>query len=88
VAGEAAVHFSVSVWVRDGEIGVSPISSVEEALAFIKEWPVDKRGPLYFVASNSLQSAVSKSIAADEARARFMDFCDEAGVLAEGRIAL
>lgn len=82
------MQFSVSVWVREGEIGVSPISTVEEALAFIKEWPMDKRGPLYFVASNSLDSAASESIPADEARARFVDFCEEAGVLAESGIAL
>lgn len=80
------MRFKVNVWVKEDGLGVSPVSTVEEAIEMLAEWPSDRRGPLYYVASNSLESARTGSIPPDEAKNAFVDFCHDAGILAEERL--
>ena len=77
--------FSTTVWAKDGEFGIRPIGSVQEAQIFLDGWPVEKRGPLYYVAANSLQSAEEGSVLPDVAKAALIDFLAEADALTEER---
>ena len=78
--------FSVSVWAKGGEFGIRPIGSVQEAQIFLDGWPMEKRGPTYYAAANSMQSAEEGSLPANEARAALIEFLDEAGALAEEQL--
>lgn len=75
-------EFSSSVWAKDGDFGIRPIGSVQEAQMFLEAWPLGQRGPLYYVAANSLRSAGEGSIAPDEARTALVEFLSGTGALA------
>ncbi|MHA6645227.1 DUF982 domain-containing protein [Mesorhizobium sp. A623] len=79
--------FSVSAWAKDGEFGIRPIGSVEEAQIFLVSWPAIDRGPLYHAAASSIEAANAGSILPDEAKDTLVEFLDEADALAEERLA-
>lgn len=80
------MEFTPNIWIKEGGFALSVISSVTEAIDFLASWPQDRRGPFYYLAVNSLQSAVAGSIETREAREVFEIFCREAGILAESRM--
>jgi hypothetical protein len=78
--------FKVSVWAKDGEFGVRPVGSVEEAIAFLTKWPIVMRTPLYYLAAKSIEAAKAGEIPPDEARAALIEFLDDADALAEEQL--
>lgn len=78
--------FSVSAWARDGEFGIRPIGSVEEAQIFLQGWPEAERSPLYYAAANSIAEADKGSISPDKAKSALIEFLADAGALAEERL--
>ena len=79
--------FSATVWAKDGEFGIRPIGSVEEAQIFLEGWPAMDRSPLYYVAANGIEAAEAGSVTPNEAKEMLGEFLDDAGALAEDRFA-
>lgn len=79
--------FTVGVWAKDGEFGIRPLDSIQEAQIFLDSWPMERRGPLYYVAANSLKSAEEGAILADDAKSALLNFLSDAEALAEEKLA-
>ncbi|MGB3645959.1 MAG: DUF982 domain-containing protein [Mesorhizobium sp.] len=62
---------------------VEEIDSVAEAMAFLREWPVGRRGPVYRCALNCCAAAMAAQMTAEEARRSFSGFARITGLLAE-----
>jgi hypothetical protein len=75
-----------TIWAKDGEFGIRPIGSVEEAQIFLEGWPAMDRSPLYYVATNSIEAAEAGSISPDEAKEMLVEFLNDAGALAEEKL--
>ncbi|MGB3643449.1 MAG: DUF982 domain-containing protein [Mesorhizobium sp.] len=84
--GEAMKKFSASLWVKDGDFNVRSVASVEEAIAFLADWPITERTALFYAAANSVESAKAGSIPPDVAKTALVVFLEEADALAEGQI--
>lgn len=80
------MEFRPHIWVKESDLAICVISSLAEALEFLAAWPPNRRGPFFYLASNSLQSAAAGSIDPYEAREVFEMFCREAGILAEAKM--
>jgi hypothetical protein len=78
--------FSASIWVKEGEFGVRPLGSIEEAQLYLEQWPDRQRGPFYYLAAHALRVAQTGQIEPDEAKDALLGFLDNEGVLAEARI--
>lgn len=78
--------FSASVWAKDGEFGIRPIGSIEEAQVFLDGWPEMERSPLYYNAANSIGEASTGSISPDLAKESLVTFLADASALAEERL--
>jgi hypothetical protein len=65
---------------------VEEIDSVAEAMAFLREWPVGRRGPVYRCALNCCAAAIAAQMTAEEARKSFAGFARITGLLVEGEI--
>lgn len=65
--------------------GHSPeeIETVAEALAFLREWPVGRRGPVYRCALNCCSAAMAAQMSAEEARKSFAGFARITGLLVD-----
>jgi hypothetical protein len=81
------MKFSTNVWAKDGDFNIRSVGSVEEAMAFLANWPVMERGPLYYVAANSIESARVGAITPDDARKALVEFLDDVDALAEDQLA-
>ena len=81
------MKFTSCVWIRDGEQGISPIATVEEAAEFLDTLPGELRGAYAHVAGKSIELARAGDIPPDQAKQHFLDFCEKAGLLAEDRMA-
>jgi hypothetical protein len=79
------MEFTPHILIKEGDLARSVICSVAEAIDFLAMWPSNRRGPFFYLASDSLQSAIMGSIDPDEARRAFETFCREAGILADIR---
>ncbi|MFC5386293.1 DUF982 domain-containing protein [Aquamicrobium segne] len=53
---------------------VHDIENVTEALAFLHQWPVVRRGPVYHCALNCCMAALADQMNAEEARKSFIGF--------------
>lgn len=80
--------FSVSIWARDGDLGIRPIGSVEEAGISLEGWPAAERSPLYHVAANNIEAARAGSMTPDMVADALVEFLREKGALAEERLNL
>ncbi|PZN48996.1 MAG: DUF982 domain-containing protein [Proteobacteria bacterium] len=60
---------------------VEEIENVAEALAFLREWPVGRRGPVYRCALNCCAAAMAAQMSAEEARKSFAGFARITGLL-------
>ncbi|MBB6468809.1 DUF982 domain-containing protein [Aminobacter carboxidus] len=57
------------------------IRSVGEAVEFLDEWPVNARGPFFYLAQSAMHGAGNGSISVEQAREAFTTFCAESGIL-------
>ena len=57
------------------------IETVAEALAFLREWPVGRRGPVFRCALNCCSAAMAAQMSAEEARKSFASFARITGLL-------
>ena len=63
---------------------VEEVETVAEALAFLREWPVGRRGPVYRCALNCCSAAMAAQMSAEEARKSFAGFARITGLLIDG----
>ncbi|MGB3539087.1 MAG: DUF982 domain-containing protein [Mesorhizobium sp.] len=66
---------------------IEEIDSVQEAMVFLREWPVGRRGPVYRCALNCCSAAMAAQMTAEEARKSFLGFARITGLLADGNLA-
>lgn len=57
------------------------ISSVTQAIEFLRRWPQGRRGPVYRCAVNCCQGAMDGSIEVEAARKGFVSFARISGIL-------
>lgn len=77
------MRFATAVWIRDGASGISPIATLDEAAEFLADLPDLPHNPYAYVACKSIASARAGHIAPDQAKQHFLDYCEEAGLLAQ-----
>jgi hypothetical protein len=53
---------------------VEEIDNVMDAMTFLREWPVGRRGPVYRCALNCCAAAIAAQMTAEEARKSFVGF--------------
>lgn len=63
---------------------VEEIDNVAEAMVFLREWPVGRRGPVYRCALNCCAAAMAAQMTAEEARRSFTGFARITGLLVDG----
>ncbi len=63
---------------------VYTIENVSEALVFLREWPIGRRGPVYRCALNCCAAAMAAQMSAEEARKSFAGFARITGLLVDG----
>jgi hypothetical protein len=63
---------------------VEEIENVAEAMTFLREWPVGRRGPVYRCALNCCAAAMAAQMSAEEARKSFAGFARITGLLVDG----
>lgn len=63
---------------------VEEIDNVAEAMVFLREWPVGRRGPVYRCALNCCSAAMAAQMSAEEARKSFAGFARITGLLMDG----
>lgn len=78
--------FSTVRVVRGKGHPIEEIDSVQEAMIFLREWPVGRRGPVYRCALNCCSAAMAAQMTAEEARKSFLGFARITGLLAEGSL--
>ena len=64
---------------------IEEIESVAEAMVFLREWPMGRRGPVYRCALNCCSAAMAAQMSAEEARKSFTGFARITGLLADKR---
>ena len=79
--------FSAVRVVREKGQPIEEIENVSEAMAFLREWPVGRRGPVYRCALNCCAAAMAAQMTAEEARRSFAGFARITGLLVEGDFA-
>jgi hypothetical protein len=57
------------------------IEDLEEALKFLRDWPVDRRGPVYLAAYNACTAARDGYLTVEEARKSLSGFARITGIL-------
>jgi hypothetical protein len=62
---------------------VEDIENVVEAMAFLREWPVGRRGPVFRCALNCCAAAMAAQMNAEEARKSFVGFARITGLLVD-----
>jgi len=75
--------FSPVRLVRGPGHPVEEIDSVADAMVFLREWPVGRRGPVYRCALNCCAAAMAAQMTAEEARRSFAGFARITGLLVE-----
>lgn len=63
---------------------VEEIETVGDAIVFLREWPVGRRGPVYRCALNCCAAAMAAQMSAEEARKSFAGFARITGLLVDG----
>ena len=62
---------------------VEEIESVADALVFLREWPANRRGPVYRSALNCCSAAKAAQLSAEQARKSFASFARITGLLVD-----
>lgn len=76
--------FSPVRLARGAGYPVEDIDNVAEAMVFLREWPVGRRGPVYRCALNCCAAAMAAQMSAEEARKSFAGFARITGLLVDG----
>lgn len=72
--------FDAPVYVRDGKHLIQEIRSLDDALDFLEDWPLNRRGPIYETAMRACNRAYSRDVPLDVARTAFIGFARSAGI--------
>lgn len=75
-----AMSFRVPVRLRV-EGALVEIETLREAVAFLDEWPVGRRGPVFTCAQKGCEAALTGAMKLDHARAAFESFARITGIL-------
>jgi hypothetical protein len=62
---------------------VEEIETVADAMAFLREWPMGRRGPVFRCALNCCSAAMAAQMSAEEARKSFAGFARITGLLVD-----
>jgi hypothetical protein len=62
---------------------VEEVETVADAMVFLREWPVGRRGPVYRCALNCCSAAMAARMSAEEARKSFAGFARITGLLVD-----
>jgi hypothetical protein len=73
--------FVSPVFVKSGTHFIQEILSLDDALDFIEDWPVNRRGPIYETALRACHRAYIGDVPLDVARSAFVGFAKSAGIL-------
>ena len=79
---EDRMPFGSSVCVQISDSTKREVKSVRGACEILIDWPHSRRGPVYQVTMEALQSALAGKATAEEAHDAFVAFAKHAGVLA------
>ena len=79
--------FDSPVYVRDGTRLVRQIQSIGDALDFLDEWPADRRGMMFEVAQQALNSAHDGRLPMTAARNAFASWARASNVLEDASVA-
>ncbi|MBB6012608.1 hypothetical protein HNR59_001953 [Aquamicrobium lusatiense] len=81
------LQFSVPVRLslKDGQ-PVEEIYCVDQALAFLQNWPVGRQGPLFQAAFDACFGASVDVVSTEEARKAFAAFCRVSDLLAKDAV--
>lgn len=78
---EDRMPFGSSVCVQVSDSTKREVKSVRGACEILIDWPHSRRGPVYQVTMEALQSALAGKTTAEEAHDAFVAFAKHAGVL-------
>lgn len=65
----------------NGRQDFADIEDIEQALHFLREWPTDRRGPVYQAAYNACTAARQGYLTVEEARRSLAGFARITGIL-------
>ena len=63
------------------------VGSLNDALAFLREWPASRRGPVYHCALKGCEAALSGAVTVEDARRALESFAKITGILAGRSLA-
>lgn len=73
--------FDSPVFVKSGNALLEEIACLEDALEFLYEWPVKRRGPIYGTALRACQRAFDSGYPLSAAKQAFCGFAKSANIL-------
>ncbi|MBL8579137.1 MAG: DUF982 domain-containing protein [Mesorhizobium sp.] len=73
--------FVEPVCLNSREASGSDIADVEQALQFLRDWPANRRGPVYHAAYNACTAAREGYLTVEEARRSLSGFARITGIL-------
>ena len=73
--------FFVPVCVSSTDPAGNNIEDLEQALQFLRDWPADRRGPVYQAAYNACTAAREGYLTVEEARRSLSGFARITGIL-------
>ena len=79
--------FKQPVFVRDDGYGVQKIGCVMDAIEFLEEWPVERRGLLHAAASDACYSAYDGRKSVEAANKAFTTWARRVGVIEDVPVA-
>lgn len=79
-------EFGRPVFVKDGRNLVREIACLGDALAFLRHWPDDRRGPIYNAAARACEAAYRQAMPAPQARTALIAFARAAGILEQAPV--
>jgi hypothetical protein len=80
--------FDSPVFVKDGNSLIQEVACLEDALAFLYDWPKHRRGPIYRTALRACQSAFEGASATSVARQAFSSFAKSCDILEDVSVPL
>ncbi|RUM95235.1 DUF982 domain-containing protein [Pseudaminobacter arsenicus] len=75
-----SLKFPAPVTVRANG-ALHDIVTVQEAMAFLNQWPKNRRGPAFGCAERSCNAAIAGQLSAEQARQSLASFARIAGIL-------
>lgn len=72
--------FDVPLFVKSGQHLIQEIATLDDAVDFLEDWPLNRRGPIYETALRACHRAYSRDVPLDVARNAFAGFARSAGI--------